>query len=261
MHISRTGFRNRVTSGLLKHMSAEPLPTVDAIPHRIERTLNRHSRATLDHDGTVIIRLARRLTQSQEQSHITSLLRRMAGVVAKEQTMIPIDPFRPLLEGATETILTFGDGRTRVVRLHAGPRTSFRQRDGIWLLTIGPHIQRRSLHRLLWNMIAKQEMAFVESLVDDLNDRTLQVDLRTIRMRLMSSRWGSCSSTGAITLNTALLFLPKPTLEYVIIHELAHRIHPNHSRHFWKTVEGVIPEYRQIRKDQHRFRLPNNQLP
>ena len=63
-------------------------------------------------------------------------------------------------------------------------------------------------------------------------------------IRNQKTRWGSCSSRGNISLNDQLLFLPRDTVEYLMVHELCHRRQLNHSRAFWKLVESHCPDYR-----------------
>lgn len=71
----------------------------------------------------------------------------------------------------------------------------------------------------------------------------------SVRFGNAKGRWGSCSSNGTITLNIALMTLPVDVIDYILLHELCHTKHMNHSDEFWALVATCVPDYK-IKKDQ-----------
>lgn len=74
--------------------------------------------------------------------------------------------------------------------------------------------------------------------------QTMKIPYRSIRLRQQKSRWGSCSSKGTLSFNWRLVHFKPEVINYVIIHELAHIRHMNHSPDFWKLVNKYDPRYR-----------------
>ena len=71
------------------------------------------------------------------------------------------------------------------------------------------------------------------------------LSVNQVRIKEQKTLWGSCSSRNNINLNYLLIMAPMNVIDYVIIHELAHTIHRNHSSHFWKTVESMMPNFKE----------------
>ena len=76
-----------------------------------------------------------------------------------------------------------------------------------------------------------------------------KIPVPNLKIRKMTSRWGVCNlKNNNVTLNLELSKYPKVYLNYVIVHELSHFIHPNHSKEFWLLVSKYCPNYKDIRK-------------
>lgn len=71
---------------------------------------------------------------------------------------------------------------------------------------------------------------------------------RSVRIKAIRSRWGSCSSGGGVNFAWQIIMAPEPVLDYLVVHELCHLIHHNHSAEYWGLVQSVIPDYRERRK-------------
>jgi predicted metal-dependent hydrolase len=82
-------------------------------------------------------------------------------------------------------------------------------------------------------------------LLDGLSMQT-GIDYAHLQLRRQRTRWGSCSSAGAISLNVCLMFQRPEVVTYLLVHELCHRRQMNHSRRFWDLVGSFVPDWRNL---------------
>ena len=74
---------------------------------------------------------------------------------------------------------------------------------------------------------------------------SMGVTFGRVTIRCQQTRWGSCSSRGNLNFNCLLMLAPEEVLDYVVVHELAHRKQMNHSALFWQEVERECPDYKK----------------
>ncbi|NCN06289.1 MAG: M48 family metallopeptidase [Candidatus Pacebacteria bacterium] len=86
--------------------------------------------------------------------------------------------------------------------------------------------------------------------------KLMDVSVARITLREQRSRWGSCSSRGNINFNWRLVHFSPQSINYVIIHELAHLTHHNHSRTFWALVAKYAPNYKLAKRELQKFAIP-----
>lgn len=84
---------------------------------------------------------------------------------------------------------------------------------------------------------------YLESWLDEISSR-YSLPYNRLTVRSQKTRWGSCSAKKNINLNYRLLFLDKNLVEYILLHELIHTLHMNHSSAFWSAIELLMPDAR-----------------
>jgi len=110
-----------------------------------------------------------------------------------------------------------------------------------------PRREARVAHALLVEALKVRAVDHLQPRFQALAGR-LDKTAGRVSWRNQKTRWGSCSSSGNISLNIRLLFLPAQLVDYVFAHELAHLDHPDHSARFWNALEVMLPGARTQRK-------------
>lgn len=101
---------------------------------------------------------------------------------------------------------------------------------------------------------SKAKTLFLEHLNLMYNKFSKRIPYPSLKIRKMTSRWGVCNTRlKTITLNLELIKRDLKFLDYVIVHELSHLVHADHSRAFWNLVEENMPEYKELVKEMKTF--------
>lgn len=218
-------------SALPSHqLSFDDAAAAAAFTYRIRRSARaRRVRITVDRSGTVEVVLPQRMPAHAAQDAVAQLRpwidRRLADVERQRTAVLARGDTLPYL-GARLTVRT-DPVRTRVVRrgdtLHA-PSAPARQ-------TALEHWYRRmarvEIERRLQRACAQAGLSYTRLTIRD-----------------QRTRWGSCSPSGAISINWRLLLAPEAVLDYVIWHEVCHLAVMDHSPRFWALVGRYCPDHR-----------------
>lgn len=125
--------------------------------------------------------------------------------------------------------------------------------DGVFiLLSVKNKDNFKRKEKLMKDWLKKLQIETFKEISDEIYSIFKKYDVvyPQIKIRSMTSRWGSCQpKKGIITLNSKLIEVPKNCIEYVVLHEFAHFIHPNHSKKFYDFVGMLMPDWKERKKE------------
>ncbi|WP_419784522.1 M48 family metallopeptidase [Maridesulfovibrio sp.] len=140
-------------------------------------------------------------------------------------------------------------GKTYLISRVKNRKSSLSMRRNVdKLLISGSKWSQEQELELLTRFVRSEARAF---LVPELRKLSAELNLpfNKVFIRAQRKRWGSCSAKGNINLNMKLMFLPYRLVRYVLIHELCHTVHLNHSAKYWRLVKMVEPDVEKREKE------------
>ena len=183
---------------------------------------------------------------------ITNTFRRQPGSLEPDIVEIPCRIVRTSRKTMALQIEEDGQVTVRVPRtVTEAQAEEFARRHGEWILKTRKRVLQNASWRRSYTEAEKQTGK--QRLSRKLEERlplfasVMGVSSGRVSIRDQRTRWGSCSGKGNLNFNWKLSLVPDEILDYVVVHELAHRIEMNHSANFWREVEKILPDYRERR--------------
>lgn len=116
-----------------------------------------------------------------------------------------------------------------------------------YLLVKAPSADAEVIQKALVQFYKQASEDFARPLIGRYS-QALGVRVNRVVFKNQETRWGSCSSKGNINLNLRLSMMPTAIFQYIIVHEMAHRIHLNHSKAFWQLVSHMCSDYKALQE-------------
>jgi predicted metal-dependent hydrolase len=183
-------------------------------------------------------RTSRRLLQRFIHEHRGWIEAKRAAARADAR---PLEPFPPhsirLAATGEELRVEFGTA--------VAARARARRQPGAVLRLLGTGGERASIERALRGWLVAESRSHLGARLDEIAGE-FGFRYERLAIRRQRTRWGSCSTRGTISLNCCLMFQRPEVVRYLLIHELSHTRHMNHSSRFWGTVAGCCPDYESL---------------
>jgi predicted metal-dependent hydrolase len=170
-------------------------------------------------------------------THIPSLIEKNLGWIEKKRG--EMEEISRSLAGREGQILLGG----RFFRLEAGPSCEIRELEGMVGYTTPGDLKHFLRERLRGDLLPRLEAQAVR----------MHLRVAGMTVREQRSRWASCSPGGRISVNLRVLALPPALRDYLVVHELAHLLEPNHSQRYWKRVGEFFPDFRYAEEELKRY--------
>ncbi len=171
------------------------------------------------------------------------IIKRASWIVKQRkyfESFLPRIPEREYVSGETHLYL----GRKYVLKVNNGLAETVKLKAGNIIITTNntnPSTTKRLLGSWYYKHSQKRFNIILQEAFSKFNSYNLEFP--EFEIKRMKNRWGSCTPAGKIIINPEIIKAPSKSIEYVIIHEVCHLIHPNHSKEFFQLLEEKMPDW------------------
>lgn len=202
-------------------------------------------------DGTVFVSAGRFVNASQIDQLIMEkqgfIIHALEQYEKKNQDHPDLNRELVLEEGQQLSIL----GQRLILRIQQQKMDCVLIKDGYLILSVRNTEDMARRERVMKHFLTKLTQDTFQEICESTYPEfgKMGISYPVIKIRKMKSRWGSCQPIrGIVTLNSRLIEMPKPCIEYVVLHEFAHLVHPNHSKDFYDFIKVRMPDYKERKR-------------
>lgn len=230
------------------------------VPVRILFEERYNNRVTVNHNG-ITIKISAKQPKDEQRKNIDTFLKWAKEKLGDKPELLDFLPQRKYVNG--EVIRVGGYDFAINIFFHESAKSTariFNQQIVIALAKgLSAEAQISTNSYLVSKCLAKFFLPIVTERIHELNNRYFRKEINSVKIKYNTSNWGSCSTQGNINISLRLLFAPQDVVDYVLIHELAHLVHHNHSQRFWTLVEKIMPNYQEkerfLKENSHKYYL------
>lgn len=215
------------------------------ISYRLQFSDRKRLRITVRPDLSVVANAPSRFSENEALEAVRAKANWILKQLAAFQQFHPLPTPHKFISGETFVYL----GRQYRLKVEAGQQVSAKLRGRYLHVTVSDKMDRKSVKRALdgWYRVRAEEV-FNRYLATCMEVASRHgIGSPELSIREMRTRWGSCSAAGRITLNLKLIQAPVHCIEYVIMHELCHLLHHNHSPRFYRLLARCMPDWEKRR--------------
>lgn len=215
---------------------------MSAFEYQLSRSVRRRSISIVVHRGKVNVKAPIFVPKSVVQDFVDSKSHWVSKKLKQQEDWIEAEQQAKKRYEDGEIFLYLGEPLSLVVS--TGSKSAVSMSEGQLHLTLSTRIKPQNRKNHCEKLIKQWYSDKLSEIIDEsvaLYSENMQVTPSEVVVRSYTRRWGSCSSRGVVSFNYLLAMAPRWVIEYVVVHELAHLVHMNHSPAFWALVERHYP--------------------
>ena len=206
-------------------------------PHQIIRSNRKTLSLSINENADLVVRAPHRLSDNEIQKFISE----KSDWIDKKQRLVKAHLEDSENQLSSDQCLYLGSLYPLKIDNNNVKPISF---NGAMFTTA--NVNRERINLLLKSWYKKRFIEVALPRLSYFSDKH-KLKFNQVRVKEQKTLWGSCSSKNNINLNYLLIMAPMKVIDYVIVHELVHTIHKNHSAKFWQKVETIMPNYKDAR--------------